>query len=171
VGWLDPVFLAGTIVGYAGLVWIALAAAVALRNGLPVLRTTLLVAGTVWLTDLITLVVKLSVGRPRPFEVLPEADPLIVASVGPSFPSGHASMSAAGAIVLSSLAPRLAPLLALLAVVVTVSRVYVGVHFPLDVLAGAALGTVVGTAVVLGLRRLPRTSGALRRSAARPPRG
>lgn len=124
-----------------------------------------------WLTDLLTLGIKLAVGRPRPFEVLPEADPLIVATVGASFPSGHASMSAAAAIVLASLAPRLAPLFALLAVFVTLSRVYVGVHYPLDVLAGAAVGAVVGTAVVLGLRRLRRTSGAPRRSAAPPPPG
>ena len=47
VGWLDPLFLAGTIVGYAGLVWIALAAVVAWRQGLSILRTTALVAGTV----------------------------------------------------------------------------------------------------------------------------
>ena len=144
---------------------------VAWRSRLPVFRTVAIVAGTVWLTDLITLGIKLSVGRPRPFEVLPEADPLIVASVGTSFPSGHASMSVAGAIVLASLAPRLAPLFALLAVFVTVSRVYVGVHYPLDVLAGAAIGAVVGTAVVLGLRRLRRTSGAPRRSEAQPPPG
>jgi len=144
---------------------------IALRRGLPLLRTTALVAATVWLTDLITLGIKLSVDRPRPFEVLAEADPLIVASVGTSFPSGHASMSAAGAIVLASLAPRAWPLLALLAVVVAVSRVYVGVHYPLDVLAGLALGTIVGTAVVLALRRLRRTSGAPLRSTAPPPRG
>jgi undecaprenyl-diphosphatase len=136
-----------------------------------VLRTTLLVAGTVWLTDLVTLAVKLAVARPRPFETLPEADPLIVASVGTSFPSGHASMSVAAAVVLSYLVPRAAPYLALLAVVVMVSRVYVGVHYPLDVLAGAALGAVTGTAVVLALRRLRPTSGVLRRSAAPPPRG
>ena len=144
---------------------------IALRRGLPLLRTTALVAATVWLTDLITLGIKLSVDRPRPFEVLPEADPLIVASVGTSFPSGHASMSAAGAIVLASLAPRAWPLLALLAVVIAVSRVYVGVHYPLDVLAGLALGTIVGTAVVLALRRLRRPSGAHLRSTAPPPRG
>lgn len=144
---------------------------IALRRGLPLLRTTALVAGTVWLTDLITLAIKLSVGRPRPFEALAEADPLIVASVGTSFPSGHASMSAAGAIVLASLAPRAWPLLALLAVVVAVSRVYVGVHYPLDVFAGLALGSLVGTAVVLALRRLRRTSGDPPRSGAQPPRG
>ena len=144
---------------------------IARRDGLPVLRTAALVAGTVWLTDLITLAIKLGVGRQRPFEVLSEADPLVVASVGTSFPSGHASMSAAGAIVLASLAPRFAPYLALLALIVMVSRVYVGVHYPLDVLAGAALGALVGTAVVLGLRRLRRTSGARRRSGAPPQRG
>ena len=128
-------------------------------------------AGTVWLTDLITLGLKLAVGRPRPFEALPEADPLIVASVGTSFPSGHASMSAAGAVVLSSLAPRLAPLFALLAAVVSVSRVYVGVHYPLDVAAGLVLGALVGTAVVLAVRRLRRTSAAPPRPAAPPRRG
>lgn len=169
--WLDPVFVGASVVGYAGLVWIALAPPLALRAGAPLLPTTALVAASVWLTDLVTLGIKFAASRPRPFERLPEADPLLEATVGASFPSGHASTSVAGAIVLAYVARRAAPLLVALALLVLFSRVYVGVHYPLDVLAGAALGAVGGGTAVLAVRRLRPTSGGPRRSGPPPPGG
>ena len=63
-----------------------------------------------------------------------------------SFPSGHASTSFACATVLGSFAPRLRVPLYVLAALIALSRTYVGVHFPLDVLAGAAWGLLVGWA-------------------------
>ena len=69
-----------------------------------------------------------------------------------SFPSGHAATSFAGATVLAFAFPRLAPALVLLAAAVAFSRVYVGVHYPLDVIGGAALGVLVATALRLLVR-------------------
>ena len=69
-----------------------------------------------------------------------------------SFPSGHAATSFAGATVLAFAYPRLAPALLVLAAAVAFSRVYVGVHYPLDVIAGAALGVLVATALRLLVR-------------------
>ncbi len=137
----------------------------------PLLGATLLTAGTVWGADLIALVIKMTVERRRPYEALAEADPLLRASVGNSFPSGHAATSFAGAIILGYLFHRALPGLLALAALVAVSRVYVGVHYPLDVLAGAALGSVVALAVVAALRLRPRTSGGRRRSEVEPPAG
>jgi undecaprenyl-diphosphatase len=166
---LDAVFLGATLAGYAGLVWIALAPLCAIRARLPVLRTTVFVALTVWTADLIALGIKVAVGRPRPFEVLPGVDPLIGATVGSSFPSGHAVTSAAGAILLAAILPRRDwPWLALLAAAVAFSRIYAGLHYPTDVLAGLLLGAAVA---LLALRLLRRTSGDLRRSGAAPRRG
>jgi undecaprenyl-diphosphatase len=163
------VFVAATLVGYGGLVWVALAPPLAIWARLPVLRTTLVTAGCVWTSDLLATLLKLTVDRDRPFDVIAEPEPLITGTVGASFPSGHAATSAAGAVILSLLVGRhVWPWLLALALLVGFSRVYVGVHYPGDVLAGAALGAAVAYGF---FRLLPRTSEDPRRSAAAPPPG
>ena len=151
---LDPLFVALTVAGYAGLGWIGLAAAVSLfarRGVLPVVVAT---AATVWTVDLLVPVLKQAFGRPRPFEAVPDADPLIGYTLGDSFPSGHAATSFAGAVVLSAFFRRLAPLFLALAAAIAFSRVYVGVHYPGDVLAGSALGAAWAGGAVLLFRAL-----------------
>jgi undecaprenyl-diphosphatase len=155
-----------SLVGYAGLVWILLAPVVAHRVGASVLRSTGLVIACVWASDLTTLLVKAAVDRPRPFERIPEADPLLGGIVGSSFPSGHAATSAAGALALALIAPRAAPYLALLAGAIAFSRVYVGVHYPLDVVAGALVGFAVAGVILATVRLLRPTSEGRRRQAA-----
>jgi undecaprenyl-diphosphatase len=61
-----------------------------------------------------------------------------------SFPSGHTAGSFAAAVALSSFYPKDGPLLLLLASAVGTSRVYLGHHFPSDVLVGAAAGAAIG---------------------------
>ena len=162
-------FIAVTVGGYGGLVWIALAAPLAHWAKLPVLRTMIVTAGCVWTSDLLATGLKATVDRPRPFQVIAEPEPLITGTIGSSCPSGHAATSAAGAVILSVLVGRgvwrwLVPL----ALVIGFSRVYVGVHYPGDVLAGALLGA----AVSLGFLRLLRlTSADPRQSVAAPPPG
>ena len=65
-----------------------------------------------------------------------------------SFPAGHAATAFAGATLLSYLAPRLTPFFMLLAAAIGFSRVYAGVHYPSDVLGGAAIGLLVGAAAI-----------------------
>jgi undecaprenyl-diphosphatase len=114
-----------------------------------------LIVATVMGTDLVTLGLKHLSGRMRPYVDNPEPEPLMTTSLDLSFPSGHASTSFAGATLLALLVPGLAVPFFALAAAIAWSRVYVGVHFPLDVLAGAALGTAVALAVATTLRRLP----------------
>jgi undecaprenyl-diphosphatase len=64
-----------------------------------------------------------------------------------SFPSGHAATSFAGATILAFAFPRLAPLLYVLAAAVGFSRLYLGVHYPLDIVGGAVLGVLVALAL------------------------
>jgi undecaprenyl-diphosphatase len=168
-GWLDPVFIGLSVIGYFGLVWIALAAPVAYLAKKNVAFSVALTAACVWTADLLALGLKTAIGRARPFEAIPRMDPLIGATVGQSMPSGHAATSFAGAVILTYLLPRGAPLFFLLAAAIAFSRVYVGVHFMSDVLVGALLGAAVGLLGIGLLRLLRRTSRARRRSEAAPP--
>jgi undecaprenyl-diphosphatase len=96
-------------------------------------------------TSLVVVVVKRSVRRARP-----ALD--IQASVPPdrfSFPSGHTAAAFSMAIALSAVSPWFVPGMLLLAIVVGYGRLYLGVHYPLDVGAGAALGLVTGSLVAL----------------------
>jgi undecaprenyl-diphosphatase len=171
VGWLDPVFIGLSVVGYAGLVWIALAAPVARLARRQVAFSVVLTAACVWTADLLTLALKAAVGRPRPFETIPHPDPLIKATVGQSMPSGHAATSFAGAVILAYLLPRGAPIFFLLATAIAFSRVYVGVHYFSDIAVGALIGAAVGGAFLAALRLLPRTEAGRRRSEGVPPEG
>lgn len=102
------------------------------------------------LADQITSsVLKPVVGRVRPCNALPPGQVrLLVGRSGAfSFPSAHAANSFAVATVFSWRYSRLAPLAFALAAVVAYSRVYVGVHYPLDVMAGALIGFILGRLV------------------------
>ena len=86
--------------------------------------------------------IKLVVRRRRP--ALPGLPPLTGTPTGLSFPSAHATSSFAAARAYSALLPG-TPLYAL-AFALALSRLYLGVHYPSDSLAGAALGLAVGGA-------------------------
>lgn len=126
--------------------WLAIALALAVVRRRPSVFALVLVADVA--ADLLADLGKALVHRHRPF----------VHQLGPStathsFPSGHSATSFACAAVLASLAPRLRVPLYVLAVLIALSRLYNGDHFPLDVLAGAALGSIVAVVVLRVSRR------------------
>ncbi len=99
---------------------------------------------------------KEAVDRVRP--ALAEPGLTAIGTIPPdaSLPSGHAATAAAAAGVVALLHPRLrVPLVALVAAI-GLSRVYLGVHYPSDVLAGVALGAAVAWIVVAAARRAVR---------------
>jgi undecaprenyl-diphosphatase len=113
----------------------------------------------------LTGLLKDSFDRDRPEPAGVGLEPAVATPGDPSFPSGHTATAFAGAMVVAALYPRLRwPALGL-AALVGLSRVYLGVHFALDVLAGAALGIIVGTAAVWAGRRVLAQAHRLRPSA------
>jgi undecaprenyl-diphosphatase len=146
-GPLTSVMRAFTVAGTAGALWGFLAAAAFLLTGLEPSR--LLIPWTAIAASwTVAEGAKYLFSRARPFLWDTEIAPLIKTPSSSSFPSGHAATSAAGAITLSVLYPPFAPFLVLAGLLVVLSRVYLGVHFPFDVLAGVAIGTAT-SAVVL----------------------
>jgi undecaprenyl-diphosphatase len=155
VEWLDPLVVGVTYAGSFGALWIVLGVAAALALRRPGLA--LAVPAVVLLADLSASAVKNAVDRERPELALGGIDTLIDTPSSSAFPSGHAATSFAAAVILATALPSLAPALFVLAATVALSRLYVGVHYPLDVLAGAALGVLVATALLLLARVLRRS--------------
>jgi undecaprenyl-diphosphatase len=98
--------------------------------------------------DGLSLALRQWIGRLRPPLVYAEPRPLVPTPHTGSFPSGHSASAFACATVIAWASPRLAVPAFVLAGLVAWSRVYVGVHWPLDVLGGAALGVLVATALL-----------------------
>ncbi|MBQ9064219.1 MAG: phosphatase PAP2 family protein [Blautia sp.] len=91
------------------------------------------------------LILKNVIARIRPYEVIDGLKLLVAKEKDFSFPSGHTGMSFASSVgMYRSLPKKAAVALIILAVLIALSRLYVGVHYPTDVLGGAVLGTTFG---------------------------
>ena len=145
-GVLDPLVEGITLAGSFGAIWLLVAIAI---SGFSWRRASLAIrtAATILVAEAVSGGFKEWFGRARPPLRDPDPEPLVSLPATSSFPSGHATVAFACATVLALAVPRLRwPLLAL-ATVIAFSRVYVGVHYPLDVLAGAVLGVAIGLVV------------------------
>jgi undecaprenyl-diphosphatase len=149
VGWLDWFFVGLSWIGRLGLVWIAIALVLAVLWRRPSVFLTVVVADAA--SDLLAELGKVIVHRHRPFEH----------QLGPptstySFPSGHAATSFACATVLAVFAPRWRVPFFVLATLIGLSRLYNGVHYPTDVVAGALLGVLTARLLLSANPRLSR---------------
>lgn len=143
--WLDPVVKGFTHLGDSGLLWIALCLALLLfpqtrRAGAAV------AVGLIMSLLCTNLVLKPLIQRTRPWLVVEGLTALVVEHDMNSFPSGHTSAALAAAMACwGTLQKRWARGLVLaLAIMMGLSRLYVGVHYPSDVLAGALVGLFCG---------------------------
>jgi len=106
------------------------------------------------LASILAALLKEVFDRLRPALADPGISALVPTPDSPSFPSGHAATAFAGAAVVGVFYPRLRWPAYGLAALVALSRVYLGVHFWLDIVAGAALGLAIGLGAAWASRRI-----------------
>ena len=143
--------------GDAGLIWIAVTIILLLCK--KTRRTGVFCAAGMLLTLLVVNVcIKPLAGRIRPYEVIEGLSILVAPHEDFSFPSGHSANSFACAWVLFRMLrgkKRILPLI--LAAMIAFSRLVVGVHYPTDVLAGAAIGALLAECTLRLLPKLKKT--------------
>jgi undecaprenyl-diphosphatase len=138
--WIDQVMLVASAIGAKGAVWIVLGLitwAAAPAKGMKAWRL-LLALGLAGL--MVDVIIKPTIDRARPFVDHVEYREIGVRPDTPSFPSGHAATSAAGALAFARIWPAAAIPAWTLAALIAISRIALGVHFPSDVLVGFVLG-------------------------------
>jgi undecaprenyl-diphosphatase len=86
--------------------------------------------------------------RPRPYEVVPQIEAAAAPLDRFSFPSGHTLHAVSFSLIIAAAYPGLAPLVFPAAILVAMSRPVLGLHYPSDVLAGAAIGALVAECVL-----------------------
>ena len=157
--WADRLFPAVTGLGEGGVFWIAAALLLVVLGKKSGWRSTgfLMLCAMLAGLPIGELGLKNLVCRPRPFAAFPGyASLLIPPPSGWSFPSGHSCSSFAAAVVILRRDKRFGAGALTLAAFIAFSRVFLFVHYPTDVLAGAALGALCAWGVCWAY---PRAAG------------
>lgn len=144
---LTPVMRGLTRVGTAGALWGAVAAGAFLLDGFYLLGL-LVPWGAVAGSWVLAEASKHLFDRARPHDSDMGIAPLVKTPSSSSFPSGHSATAAAGSIALSAAYPVLAPVFLIAGLAVMFSRIYLGVHYPSDVLVGAVIGVICAALLV-----------------------
>jgi undecaprenyl-diphosphatase len=144
--WLNWVFLVASRVGVGGTIWLVLGLILFLTRRIGRLAFVRLILVIVLVHVVVDFMLKPWVGRLRPPLAMPDLPVIGEIPRTPSFPSGHAANAIAGAVVLTSSSRGKIDrqVVWIAAVLVGVARVYLGVHYPLDIVGGAIVGWLCG---------------------------
>ncbi len=165
---LDSILVPISFIGEWGICWIALLAALFFW-GRPEHKRVAVHLGLAMLVASVFVILPLRFffPRERPYEVFPQVRQLGLALSGNSFPSGHAQSAWLVAVVLGAHWRRLFLPLTLFALLVCYSRLYCGMHYPLDVIVGASIGIIMGSLLLhIAPWLLHRTRHGMRRKRA-----
>ena len=145
-GFMDPIWVFITHLGDEGILWIALGIILLFFKKTRPIGFTVLVSLLINFI-LVNLTLKDLIARPRPF-VVNEAIKPLVGGVSPyrSFPSGHTSGSFSAMLALYKWVPKKIGIPAVvLATLIALSRLYMGVHYPTDLLGGFVVAFMAST--------------------------
>lgn len=150
---LNPVMVGITLLGSGGIVWIAILLLLLIRKDTR--RYGLTGAVSLGVGFAVYFILNHIVQRTRPFIAVKGLALLGSKPLGYSFPSGHTTTAFAVAVVLFLCLPGKFGIPALvLAALISLSRLYIGVHYPTDVLAGFLIGTITAVIVHAFMMRL-----------------
>lgn len=154
--WMTPFWKFVTFLGDGGWFWIVLSLILLIPERTR--RAGVMALLALGIGALITNVaLKNMVARTRPYEVIEGLKLLVKAQTDFSFPSGHSCASFAAAMAYYRTLPRKYGILAVvLAALVALSRLYVGVHYPSDVIAGTAVGIFAAWLSCLLMQKIER---------------
>lgn len=138
---LTPIFKFITTLGNAGVIWIVLSVGLLIPK--KTRRVGVLALVSLLFSALIdNVILKNVVARTRPYDVIEGLTSLVGAQKDYSFPSGHTSSAfAAAGVMFRGLPKKFGIPILVFACLMGLSRLYVGVHYPSDVLGGALIGT------------------------------
>jgi undecaprenyl-diphosphatase len=146
--WLKNLFIIASRLG-DGPLWVMTATWLLLAEDLRTRLSVLTAFVAVVISVLIFMAVKNLCGRPRPFQSWQNLTCMMVPPDKFSFPSGHTMTAFAAWSALSIDNPELCIPYLLASIIIGLSRVFLGLHYPTDVLVGAIMGSIIGFSISL----------------------
>ena len=142
---LDSFFAFLTGIGYAGMIWFIIGIVIFIWEEIKDKRTLFaLILSGIFSLLLGEFGIKNLIRRLRPQFTVPSTIIPFDVSHSFSFPSGHATIAFAAAFILAKKHKKIAWVYYLLATLISFSRIYLGKHYPSDILAGMLLGLLIG---------------------------
>lgn len=124
-----------------------------LKNILKKFREIIILSCSVLSAYIFSIIIKNIVNNPRPFLIIHDVNELFIYGGYDSFPSGHATFFSALAAAIFVYHRKTGFLFAFFALIISLSRVIAGIHFPIDILAGFILGGSLSTLIYYGINK------------------